>query len=127
MTPFPELRRAAMARRRLLDNLERIEELTSTTAARGIALSMAATTAADKTRRMVRSAPLASLTAAVMAGMFLAPRRSMTRFPGAAPLATTPAGLTPHPVLAGLASLGLQLVVDGLTAWAAGDRFKPHD
>jgi hypothetical protein len=137
-----DLRRAAMARRRLRANMERIsdqvEGFASSTVGRGIGMSIAATTVAtstaNKTRRMVREAPLLTLGAAIAAGLLAGSRRrrylamprslraSMPPMPTPHSPPSSPSGTghqgafsPPNALWTGLASVGIQLLLDTLS------------
>lgn len=139
-TSIADLRRAAMARRRLRANMERIsdqvEGFASSTVGRGIGMSIAATTVAtstaNKTRRMVREAPLLTLGAAIAAGLLAGSRRRrypampgrwrapmppMAHSPQPSPSGTGHHGAfsPPNALWTGLVSVGIQLLLDTLS------------
>jgi|GEM_PF-4706868 len=130
-----ELRRAAVAKRRLRENMDRIA---SGDVGREIGMSMAATSAARiavrKTRHVVRETPLIAIGTAIAAGFLMGSRRrrhppaSMHKgwAPKPAPAATSgqsSAFSVPNPIWTGLASLGVQLFLDAL----ASRRFDTMD
>jgi len=115
-----ELRRAAMAKRRLRKNIARItgplEDMNSAELGRGIGMTViatsVATSAARGTRRVVREAPLIAIGTAIAAGVLIGSRRR--RQPPATGHQT--AFSAPNPVWTGLASLGIQLFLDALAS-----------
>ncbi len=123
-----ELRRAAMARRRLRENMERIA---SGDIGRGVGISIVATSvatsAARKSRQVVREAPLIAIGTAIAAGFLMGSRRRRGANPpvpkGWAPHPAPTAGAAhqtgfagAHPIWTGLASLGIQMVLDALAS-----------
>lgn len=119
---FQELRRAARAKQRLLENLKQLESVATSTAGPAVAASLAA-------RRAIRSAPIVSVAAVCLAGYMVGRRPSRRRFPEHPQSQDPQSGhiYQRNPIWAGLAGAGLQLLVDRLTGWVHADRFEPHE
>ncbi len=117
-----ELRRAAHAKQRLLGNLKRLEDLTTTAAVPALLTTITV-------RKVVQATPILTAVAACAAG-YLAGRRPPRPRSYRHQEAQEPPTMSftqRNPIWAGLAGAGLQLIVDRLTGWAQADRFSPHE